>query len=74
MGYVDRFLSDPEMRWYEYTEGLKIEGAIDRSFEVAERMLSKGFDIEITSEMSGLDEESVRKIKEEMDRDGQQDG
>ena len=68
MGYVDRFLSDPEMRWYEYTEGLKIEGAIDRSFEVAERILSYGEDVGYVSKISRLDEETVRKIKDDMER------
>jgi len=77
---VDDFLLDPEMQWEQVKysmrmdgrdEGIKIgfqKGIQSNSVEVAQRMLSKGEDMGYVSEISGLDESTVRELKEKMDR------
>ena len=54
-------------------EGLKVgraegraEGAKQKSFDIAKRMLEKGIDIETISELTGLTAEEVSKLKKEM--------
>ena len=54
-------------------EGLKVgreegraEGVKQNSFDIAERMLEKGIDIETISELTGLTEEEVSRLKKEM--------
>ena len=54
-------------------EGLKVgreegraEGAKQKSFDIAQRMLEKGIDIETISELTGLTEEEVSRLKKEM--------
>jgi len=61
---VDDFLLDPEMQW----EQVKYALMMDASEEVAQRMLSRDFDIETISEISGLNEAIVRELKEKMDQ------
>ena len=54
-------------------EGLKVgreegraEGAKQKSFDIAQRMLQKGIDIETISEVTGLTAEEVSRLKKEM--------
>ena len=42
------------------------EGAKQNSFDIAKRMLEKGIDIETISELTGLTEEDVSRLKEEL--------
>ena len=42
-------------------EGRK-EGAKQKSFDIAKRMLEKGIDIEIISELTGLTEKEISKL------------
>ncbi len=42
------------------------EGAKQKSFDIAQRMLEKGIDIETISELTGLTEEEVSRLKKEM--------
>ncbi len=51
------------MRWYE--EGVK-EGEYERAKKVAKNMLMRGLDIKLISEVTGLSEEEVKRIKEEV--------
>ena len=38
------------------------EGAKQKSFDIAKRMLEKGIDIEIISELTGLTEKEISKL------------
>ena len=42
------------------------EGVKQNSFDIAKRMLEKGIDIETISELTGLTEEDVSRLKEEL--------
>ena len=43
------------------------EGAKQNSFDIAQRMLEKGIDIETISELTGLTTEDVSSLKERLD-------
>lgn len=47
-------------------EGIK-KGKIERDIEIAKNALKKGFSIEDIVELTGLQQETVLKLKEKMD-------
>ena len=48
-------------------EGAKEEEKIEGKIEIAKNALKKGFDISVIMDITGLSEEEVLKIKDEMD-------
>ena len=65
----DEIMRTLGMRWYEegVKEGME-KGEYERAKKDAKNMLIKGLDIRLISEVTGLSEEEVEKIKEEIKR------
>lgn len=47
------------------TEG-KVEGKFENKHEVAIKMLTKGFEIELISELTGLADQEILRLKDEL--------
>ncbi len=63
---MKKILDDTSMLEGAKEEG-KIEGKIEEKIEITKNALKKGFDISAIIDITGLSEEEVLKIKDEMD-------
>lgn len=50
----------------EYFQRGKLEGRTEQQLEVARKMIIKGFEIALITELSGLSEEEIHKLKQEL--------
>jgi predicted transposase/invertase (TIGR01784 family) len=63
-------LHDRDIRWIALAEGKQIglqEGAEQKAIETAKNFLKLGLSIELIAEGTGLSEENIKKIKEELE-------
>ncbi len=63
---MKKIIDDTSMLEGAKEEG-KIEGKIEEKIEITKNALKKGFDISAIIDITGLSEEEVLKIKDEMD-------